>query len=156
MKITKKFKFELAHRLVDSYSKKCQSFHGHSYTAEVTLKGESLDGTGMLMDFGEVKDKFSWIIDAWDHSLMLWDKDPVCQEMLSINQRIKGRFIIVDYNPTAENMAHHLYRELVKAKLPVKDVLVRETLTGWAVANKPSPLTGLRVVYHNIEEARDA
>lgn len=52
MKITKQFKFELAHRLVDSYSKKCQSIHGHSYLAEVVLEGYELDTTGMLMDFG--------------------------------------------------------------------------------------------------------
>ena len=67
--ITKQFKFELAHRLVDSYSVKCQSVHGHSYLCEVTLAGEHLDNTGMLMDFGEVKDNIAHLFDAWDMHL---------------------------------------------------------------------------------------
>lgn len=151
MVITKKFKFELAHRLVDSYSKKCQSFHGHSYTAEVTLEGTSLDDTGMLMDFGEVKDKFAHVIDGWDHSLMLWKADPTHDRMLDISNEINGRFISVNYNPTAENMAYHMYQILWDAGLPIKQVLVRETLTGWAIADDRGQAE-LTAHYTNIEE----
>ena len=151
MNIFKKFKFELAHRLVDSYSKKCQSFHGHSYTAEVTLAGKKLDATGMLMDFGEVKDKFAHVIDGWDHSLMLWKADPTHDRMLDISNEINARFISVNYNPTAENMAYHMFQMLQDEALPIKRVLVRETLTGWAVADNRG-YAELTAHYTNIEE----
>jgi|SaaInl8_200m_RNA_FD_contig_31_852693_length_1719_multi_5_in_0_out_0_2 6-pyruvoyltetrahydropterin/6-carboxytetrahydropterin synthase len=154
MEITKKFKFELAHRLVDSYSKKCQSFHGHSYLAEVTLKGDQLDHTGMLMDFGELKDRFSWMIDAWDHSLMLWDQDPTHDRMKEICKEINARFITVDYNPTAEQMAYHMYQVLEDRGFPVEVVRVQETLTGWAYA-KGRGNQEMTAHYINIEEASD-
>ena len=59
MRITKQFKMEVAHRLTSSYSTRCQSPHGHSYLMEVTLESEHLNEDGMVMDFGEVKDKMN-------------------------------------------------------------------------------------------------
>ena len=154
MNITKKFKFELAHRLVDSYSTKCQSIHGHSYIAEITLTGEHLDETGMLMDFGEVKDKINHLFDAWDHSFMFWSKDclaPNYRAMLAVEPL---RMVEVDYNPTAENMAYHIFRACVTEDLPIDNVRVQETLTGWATATRLKPFVGEDVSYFNIPEIR--
>lgn len=154
MEITKRFKFELAHRLVDSYSEKCQSIHGHSYIAEVTLRGEHLDSTGMLMDFGEVKNKLQHLIDSWDHSFMFWSKDKLANHYKSMLAVEPLRMIEVDYNPTAEGMSYHIFRACVQEGLPVSEVRVQETLTGWCKATRLKPFFGEDVTYFNIPEIK--
>ncbi len=154
MEITKQFKFELAHRLVDSYSTKCQSIHGHSYLCKITLTGEHLDSTGMLMDFGEVKDKIQPLIDAWDHSLMFWTKDPLVNYYKLMLEVENLRMVEVDYNPTAEGMSYHIFRTCIKAGLPVAEVQIQETLTGWCSAKRLKPFFGEDVTYYNTPEIK--
>lgn len=150
MRATKQFKFELAHRLVDSYSVKCQSIHGHSYLAEVTLERKKLDSTGMVMDFGEVKNRLADFMDKWDHCFMYWDKDPLNNIYNSLKNKFPLRMINVDYNPTAENMAHHIFRYCWEKQLPVVEVRVQETKTGWAYANQLLKGVGESVSFYNV------
>jgi len=152
MLATKQFKFELAHRLVTSYSKKCHSIHGHSYLAEVVLETEHLNDDGMVMDFGEVKDKLNHLFEAWDHSYMFHSKDPLSHHYKAMLQVEPLRMIEVDYNPTAENMAHHIFRACVETGLPIKEVRVQETKTGWATASRPKMFVGENITYYNCPE----
>lgn len=154
MLATKQFKFELAHRLVTSYSVKCKSLHGHSYLAELVLETEYLNEDGMVMDFGEVKDKFAHLIDAWDHSYMFYAKDPLAHHYKAMLQVEPLRMIEVDYNPTAENMAYHLFRAAVELNLPVKEVRVQETKTGWATSSRPKMFVGEDITYYNCPEIK--
>lgn len=156
MKITKQFKAEIAHRLVSSYSKKCQSIHGHSYLFELVLESEHLNSDGMVMDFGEVKEKLNHLFDSWDHSFMFYNKDPLANHYKAMLAVVPLRVISVDYNPTAENMSYHVYRACVENNLPIKEVRTQETATGWAVAARPKPFVGEDIVYYNIEEAKHA
>lgn len=134
-KITKKFKFEMAHRLVDSYSTKCQMLHGHSYVLELTLTSKKLDETGMVTDFGFLKDQFNSMIDFFDHKTLIYRDDYL---MSSVD--FPGK-ILVDYNPTAENMAKFfceqfafIIREVEGNLQNVTEVMVGlwETTTGQA------------------------
>ena len=153
MKATKQFKVELAHRLVTSYSTKCQSIHGHSYLFEVTLESEHLNPDGMVMDFGELKAMMSHLFDSWDHSYMFYAEDPLAFSYKAMMKVVPMRMIEVDYNPTAENMAYHIFRACVENNLPVVEVRVQETKTGWAHASRPKPFVGEDVTYYNIPEA---
>ena len=52
----------LPQRVVDAaghalrnYRGKCENVHGHNYKVQVTLRGETLDHAGMLVDFVELK-----------------------------------------------------------------------------------------------------
>ena len=58
--------------------------------------------------------------------------------------------MVVDYNPTAENMAYHAFRAMIENNLPVSEVRVQETLTGWAIASRLKPFVGEDVTYYNI------
>jgi len=156
MELTKKFKAEVAHRLVTSYSKKCQSIHGHSYIFELKLESEHLNPDGMVMDLGELKDIMSHLIDSFDHSFMFYDKDPLAHHYKAMLGTVPMRMIEVDYNPTAENMAYHIFRACIENNLPIKEVRVQETLTGWATAKRPKPFVGEDIIYYNIEEATHA
>ena len=154
MVIRKQFKAEIAHRLVSAYSRKCSSIHGHSYIFEVMLEGEDLNDDGMLMDFGELKSKIGHLFDAWDHSFMFYAKDRLASLYKAMLEIEPIRLIEVDYNPTAENMAHHIFRACLEEGLPVHSVRVHETATGWAEAFRPKLYVGEDVTYYNIPEIR--
>lgn len=140
--IRKKFRFEAAHRLMTSYSQKCQKVHGHSYVAEVFLQSEQLNEDGMVIDFGKLKNKLAEVFDKFDHFVVLCAKDSFAIHMQ--NEEFAGMIdfglIMVDWNPTAENMAKYFYDEIctiLYANEDMRDaqlvkVRIHETETGWA------------------------
>jgi 6-pyruvoyltetrahydropterin/6-carboxytetrahydropterin synthase len=93
MFLTKKFKFDSAHKL-PNYDGKCKNLHGHTYFLEVTITGEMNNKTGMLLDFGIVKNVVKeLIVEKFDHQY--------------INNIIE--------NPTAENMIRWIWNVLFDA-----------------------------------------
>jgi len=61
--------FAAGHALRD-YKGKCENVHGHNFKVQVTLEGERLDKTGMLVDFIDVKDKMRAVIAKLDHQFL--------------------------------------------------------------------------------------
>lgn len=129
--IRKLFRFEMAHQLSKAYSTACsEQIHGHSYVCEVFFRSSNLDDTGMVIDFSEVKDKIKKYIDSWDHSLVMPNDMPEdylkCLAMYNKNLRI------VNYNPTAENMAKDMFYYIKTAVPQCFKVRLHETTTGYA------------------------
>lgn len=69
IEITQEFTFDAAHRL-DAGAPENRRIHGHSFYAEVTLRGEPDPATGMLREFGTVKDALGAIAENIDHRLL--------------------------------------------------------------------------------------
>lgn len=138
IRITKEFKFEMAHAL-EGYDGDCKHIHGHSYELWVTVKGEPIKETnnpknGMVMDFGELKKIVrNEIIDLFDHSLVL--KRNPNHELLLKTQDLFDKLVLVDYQPTSENMLID-FAERLKKSLPKNITLfslkLRETVTSYA------------------------
>ena len=82
IRITKEFKFEMAHAL-HAYDGLCKNIHGHSYRLWVTVKGKVKNDhghtkDGMVMDFGGLKEIVKpEIVDKYDHSLVLNANSPM-------------------------------------------------------------------------------
>jgi len=108
--VTKVIKFETAHQLTDSYSKECQTMHGHSYKCEVTFEGDVDSSTGMIIDFKEIKEILDPVIKKYDHQCFTKDK-------------YNG------YNPTAENMAQDIFDMVRFESMLIKRVRLWETDT---------------------------
>ena len=128
--IRKKFRFESAHILSDSYSKDCRNFHGHSYIMEVFISSKTLNEDAMVIDFGKLKEIVKPLIDRWDHSLML--QESIREKVFYKNFHLKLE--VVDFNPTAENMAKYAY-SWIETELPRHlklKVRIHETETGYA------------------------
>jgi 6-pyruvoyltetrahydropterin/6-carboxytetrahydropterin synthase len=71
MEIFKVFMLEAAHRLPNvPPGHKCARLHGHSFYAEVTLRGQADPATGFLRDFGEVDAALKAIRETLDHRLL--------------------------------------------------------------------------------------
>ena len=84
--ITKSFKFESAHtlnRVVETEGSR--RIHGHSYRAEVALRGSAERGSGMVADLGSVERALKHTKDALDHRFLddVADLGPATMENLS-------------------------------------------------------------------------
>src|SRR5213079_1002433 len=69
IEITQEFTFDAAHRL-DAGAPENRRVHGHSFYAEVTLRGEPDFTTGMLREFGAVKEVLGAIAEDLDHRML--------------------------------------------------------------------------------------
>lgn len=131
---SRKHTIACGHR-VSGHESKCAKLHGHNYTIHVTLEAPSVetgvDQLGRVVDFGVMKSVlFMWLEDNWDHKFLLWEGDPLMDAMGGL-----PGLVILPFNPTAENIAHHLRTEtfpelLLKQNLSylkVLDVTVDET-----------------------------
>jgi len=98
-----------------NYKGACENVHGHNFKIQVTIEGRELDGTGMLVDFLDVKQSMRDVIARLDHKF-LNDVPPFDVK-----------------NPSAENIAEYFYEELtsglVSNPVPVRvrEVKVWET-----------------------------
>jgi 6-pyruvoyltetrahydropterin/6-carboxytetrahydropterin synthase len=104
-----------------NYKGKCENPHGHNYRVLVTLIGEELDQTGLLLDFKLLKTLLRPVVDRLDHQ-MINDLEPFTK-----------------LNPSAENLARYFYEETVRqlsemtaGRVRIKDCTIFETDTSFA------------------------
>jgi 6-pyruvoyltetrahydropterin/6-carboxytetrahydropterin synthase len=104
-----------------NYQGKCENPHGHNYKVRVTLAGEELDDTGLLMDFKLLKQQLGPIVDYLDHQ-MINDLEP-----------------FTTLNPSAENLARYFFDRtnravsvITKTRVHVSECTVFETDTSVA------------------------
>lgn len=114
MEIFKEFTFEAAHLLPNvPEGHKCGRLHGHSYTIAVHVAGPVGETSGWVMDFADLKAAFKPTYEKLDHYYL---------------NDIKGL-----ENPTSENIARWIWRDL-KPRLPeLCRIQVRETCTSGCI-----------------------
>jgi 6-pyruvoyltetrahydropterin/6-carboxytetrahydropterin synthase len=103
-----------------NYKGKCENVHGHNYRVRVTIAGEQLDASGLLLDFVDIKRLMGGAIEYLDHRFIN-DLEPFDK-----------------INPSAENIAKYFYDRLnagMKNEAPVRisEIRVWETDTSSAV-----------------------
>jgi 6-pyruvoyltetrahydropterin/6-carboxytetrahydropterin synthase len=139
IRITKQFTFETAHALY-GYDGKCRNIHGHSYKLDVTVIGEPITDMdnvkcGMVIDFGDLKKIVkTQVVDKMDHAIILNKETP----HIELAQTLKSSghdVILVDYQPTSENMvidfANSIQNKL-DPKIKLHSLKLRETGTAFA------------------------
>jgi len=104
--------FAAAHNL-RGYKGKCENLHGHNYKVRVTLAGPELDSVGLLYDFVHLKQVIQGVIRSLDHKYL--------NEMKP--------FDVV--NPSAENIARHIYDETAKQLRAVPNGATVASITVW-------------------------
>jgi 6-pyruvoyltetrahydropterin/6-carboxytetrahydropterin synthase len=108
---TRKVEFDAAHRILNHESK-CRTLHGHRYVVEITARPiDGLDGLGRVVDFSVIKGEVGkWLDDNWDHTTVIHKDDPLLGALQSDPMALKPPYV-VDWNPTAENMAKFLQQK---------------------------------------------
>jgi 6-pyruvoyltetrahydropterin/6-carboxytetrahydropterin synthase len=95
------------------YKGKCENVHGHNYKVRVTLAGPELDSIGLLYDFVHLKQAIQGVIRTLDH-------------------RFLNDFAPFDtVNPSAENIARHIYEEISKQMKTVTNGAEISHVTVW-------------------------
>lgn len=107
---TVKLEFDAAKRLLD-FEGKCNFLHGYRYVMEVTISAKKLDKAGLVVDFYKVKEVLDvWVQENWDHNVVLDKRDKNLGQAIA---KITGQKIYyMSKNPSAENMAEHLIKEI--------------------------------------------
>ena len=127
-KVTKEIHFCYGHRLLN-YAGKCKNLHGHNGKAVVTLEAAGLDALGMVVDFSQIKRLIGvWIDETLDHKMILHRDDPALPELRRLGEPV----VVLDVNPTAENIARLICDHAVAQGLPVTEVTLWETETSFA------------------------
>ncbi|MBE9469297.1 MAG: 6-carboxytetrahydropterin synthase [Bacteroidetes bacterium] len=122
VRLTKEFHFEMAH-LLWNYDGPCKNIHGHSYKLFVTVKGQPINDIsnpkhGMLIDFSDLKSIVnSQIVELFDHAFVLQQNKKFTSVLE--NNEIFGKKIILDYQPTSENLVVD-FAIRIKSQLPDK------------------------------------
>ena len=139
IRLTKEFSFESAHAL-DGYDGLCREIHGHSYRLFVTIKGEPSGNEGdpklgMVMDFGDLKRIVNGeIVERLDHSFVLRDSE----QNVELREMLGAKFnkvVLVDYQPTCENMLSDFAERLRRAlpsHIELYSLRLHETATSYA------------------------
>jgi 6-pyruvoyltetrahydropterin/6-carboxytetrahydropterin synthase len=96
IELSQEFSFDAAHWLGNGAAEN-RRLHGHSFYAEVTLRGKVDPATGFLRDLGEVKRVLDGIRETLDHRLL---------------NEVEGLGV-----PTLENLARFIHMR-AKAGLP--------------------------------------
>lgn len=104
--------FAAAHLLRD-YPGVCSRLHGHNWKVEVEVVATQLDKVGMGLDFADIKTATRGLIGTLDH------------------RNLNDLAPFDEINPTAENIAAHLYqclsKELNDERVKVDAITIWET-----------------------------
>jgi len=110
MEIYKEFTFEAAHYLPNvPAGHKCGRLHGHSFRVAIYISGSVDPHLGWIRDYGEIKEIFKPIYDRLDHNCL---------------NEIEGL-----ENPTSENIAIWLWRNLKPVLPELSRIRIHETCT---------------------------
>ena len=83
----------------------------------------------MVRDFTEVRDIVkTWVDEHLDHKMLLRTDDPVIPALKELGEPL----YLLDVNPTAENIARHIYRQARENGLPLSEVRLWETPSSYA------------------------
>jgi len=131
-RVSKNFRFEAAHRLLNNYEGKCTNNHGHSWTVKLFIDSATLDNKDMVIDFNEMKLLGKWIDDNLDHATLLWKNDPLANILIELKQRV----FLTEKNPTSEHIAEVILQkscDLFKDKpVAIAGIEISETCTASA------------------------
>ena len=139
VRITKEFKFEMAHAL-HGYDGLCANIHGHSYRLWVTVRGDVKKENkhikdGMVMDFMDLKSIIKpTIIKKYDHSLVLNANSPHVNLDLSAFDKV----YYLPYQPTSENLVTDFANSitsLLPENVELLKVVLSETVSSFAEWN---------------------
>lgn len=102
---------------VTGHESKCAHLHGHNYRIHFKIAAKKgLDDVGRVLDFGVIKSILcEWLEAYWDHKFLVNELDPRAATLKALDE--KG-VVLVGWNPTAENMAEFLLKELGPRILP--------------------------------------
>ncbi|WP_022835310.1 6-pyruvoyl trahydropterin synthase family protein [Salisaeta longa] len=103
MEVTKRFRWEAAHRL-PWHAGACQHLHGHSYRMAVTVAGTP-DARGLLIDFKELKALVAPLVERFDHATFVSTDDTALREAM---HALGTDVVLLPFDTTTENLVTYV------------------------------------------------
>jgi 6-pyruvoyltetrahydropterin/6-carboxytetrahydropterin synthase len=114
MEVFRVFQIEAAHWLPNvPKGHKCARMHGHSFRIEVHVSGPVGGTSGWVMDFADLREAFQPVHDRLDHYCL---------------NEVEGL-----ENPTSENLAMWIWRQLDPSLPGLSRIVVQETCNAGCV-----------------------
>jgi 6-pyruvoyltetrahydropterin/6-carboxytetrahydropterin synthase len=110
-KITKQFHFSASHQLHLPKNHPCSRLHGHNYIVEIELQSPDLNDSGFVVDYGDLSPLKNYLDEKLDH------------------QHLND---VLPFQPSAENIAKHLFDFCTERWPQTVAVKVSETPKTWA------------------------
>jgi 6-pyruvoyltetrahydropterin/6-carboxytetrahydropterin synthase len=118
IELTQEFGFDAAHWVGQGAAENAR-LHGHSFYAEVTLRGEANKETGWLRDLGQVRAALNTVRERLDHRLL--------NEVEGLGP------------PTLENLARYVFEEAARSLPETIRVRIRRPSYGQSCVYEPPP-----------------
>jgi len=122
IKIEKKYHFYAAHRNKEA-GEKCGRIHGHTYNIVCHFAFQDMHN-GLTMLFSDIDKITEPIIKQYDHYLLLYKDDLLCELLNLANEK----FIELPFETSAENLSIWIFNQ-IKQHLPIVKIELAETKT---------------------------
>ena len=151
MQIEFEYRFEAAHRFLNSESIPCMTPHGHTWYATMGLafKEPFLSSSQMTVEFTELKKDWKTLIqDTFDHSYMHNINDPVIEVLQNSNPRL----IPFPGDPTTEIISLFMFNKMetiiqksaASKKVELKFIKLKETPTNTILCDRSFFMQGMK------------
>jgi 6-pyruvoyl-tetrahydropterin synthase len=131
MEMKFRYRFEAAHRFVNSASPACMTPHGHTWHATLHLQAlKNLNEENMIVEFSKVKSFWKNLLsDVLDHSYLCNSLDPLIETILTTNP--EARLMRFPGDPTTEMISLLLFHkcELALTGSPLSEFVKVSGLT---------------------------
>lgn len=111
MEMKFRYRFEAAHRFVNSASPACMTPHGHTWHATLHLQSlKNLNDENMVVEFSKVKAFWKVLLnDVFDHSYLCNAQDPLIETIIAANP--EARLMRFPGDPTTEMISLLLFHK---------------------------------------------
>ena len=127
----------------------CARIHGYARTVELTLATLSLE-KGWVMDLGDLKFVREFLMEAWDHRLLVADDDPLLEDIKALEAKGVLSLNIMEtskgHSPSLEGSCVYLMdhlapiiREKTQGRVELIKVEIWEKTDNRAALSKPYP-----------------
>lgn len=140
------YRFEAAHRFLNSESKTCMTPHGHSWIATLVLAfTEQLSKSQMTVEFSKIKKDWKKLIqETFDHSFMHHINDPIVETLKT--QEVEVKLVPFPGDPTTEMIALFMFQkmDLILSRssfgnlIELKAIKLQETVTNTVICDRDS------------------
>ena len=62
----------------------CKYLHGYALAFDIVFETETLDARNWVIDFGSLKEVKEWLVDMFDHTLLVASDDPMYKELMRL------------------------------------------------------------------------
>ena len=82
----------------------CRFIHGYPLSFKLTFAADRLDRNNWVLDFGGLKAVKAWLVQSFDHRMLVAEDDPQKERLLALGTRIREGYgcASMDCDPVAD------------------------------------------------------